>query len=260
MRFKLVLSVHAEAYGNVLPISYQYELSCCISRLLMADRAPYEQWLKANGLAPADNVQTKVYAVSNLYIPRIMVKGDRLTIKAPRVQCWLSFMPETGTEEFVRQCLLDKVVVLGDRVSRVRLSIDQVSVVEPIEFSETMEYTSLAPIAVMAMRPDSFIEFLSPDNPLFAQFMFEELVERYERLKKTPYEGSRDFQFELLYPAKRKGVNIRRFTPQELRVIGFILKFRITMDVELQRFAYETGIGDKVNFGFGYIELLHKRP
>ena len=259
MRFKLVLSVHTEVHGNVLPISYQYELSSCINRLLTADREVYELWLRANGLSPLDNLQQKVYSLSNLYIPRILVSGDRLTIKVPRVQCWISFMPEVETEEFVRHCLEGKEIMLGDRVSRVLFSVDRIEAVSPVVYAETMEYTTLAPVVVMGMRPGGRLEFLAPDNPVFAQFLIEELIERYERLKKTAYVGARDYHFELLCPPKRKGVSIRRFTPQERRVIGYMMKFRLTMSPELQRFAYETGLGDKIKVGFGYIELLHKK-
>lgn len=260
MRFKLVLSVHPEAHGNVLPISYQYELTSCFNRLLMQDNKRYVDWLELNGLTPSDNIQTRVYAISNLYIPRIMVKGDRLTIKAPRVQCWLSFMPKQGTEEFVQQCFENKVIVIGDRISRVLLSIDQVSMLSEIELTETMDYTSLSPITVVSLNPrfGNRIEFLDPDNPFFSQFLFEELVERYERIKKRPYEGLRDFHFELLFPPKRKSIYVRRFSHKEQCIISYIMKFRLKMSLELQRFAYETGLGDKVNLGFGYIELLHK--
>ena len=37
MRFKLVLSVQADLAGNVLPVSYQYELSSCVHRILTED-------------------------------------------------------------------------------------------------------------------------------------------------------------------------------------------------------------------------------
>jgi CRISPR/Cas system endoribonuclease Cas6 (RAMP superfamily) len=30
------------------------------------------------------------------------------------------------------------------------------------------------------------------------------------------------------------------------------------MDVQLQQLGYEIGLGDKINFGFGYVELINK--
>ena len=45
MRFKLVLSVQTELSGNILPVSYQYELSSCVHRILTEDRGAYEPWV-----------------------------------------------------------------------------------------------------------------------------------------------------------------------------------------------------------------------
>ena len=34
MRFKLVLAVKADSFGNILPVRYQYELSAAVNRRL----------------------------------------------------------------------------------------------------------------------------------------------------------------------------------------------------------------------------------
>ena len=57
MRFKLVLSVQTELSGNILPVSYQYELSSCVHRILTEDRGAYEQWLGMNGFLPEMNTR-----------------------------------------------------------------------------------------------------------------------------------------------------------------------------------------------------------
>lgn len=259
MRFKFVLTLRPALHGNVIPISYQYELSACVNHLLTSDSEAFAAWLGANGLTPQDNLQRRVYAVSNLYVPRICVNGDRLQINVPRVQFWMSFMPTVDTEQYVRRCFADRQVVLGDRVSRVAFDVTDISVVSSVDYSEVMEYTTMSPIVVVGMRPNHRLEYLKPDNPVFAQFMYDELVERYEILHKRPYTGSTDFKMELLAPPKRKSVSIRRFTPQELSVVGYMMRLRLTMSPELQQLAYETGLGDKTNIGFGYIELLNKQ-
>ena len=49
-----------------------------------------------------------------------------------------------------------------------------------------------------------------------------------------------------------------RFTPDESKVIGYMYKFRVSMDPLLHQIMYETGIGEKVNLGFGCIEILRR--
>ena len=90
MRFKLVLSVQTELSGNILPVSYQYELSSCVHRILTEDRGAYEQWLGMNGFLPEMNTRYKLLSVSNFYIPKIKVEEDRLYVLAKRVQLWIS--------------------------------------------------------------------------------------------------------------------------------------------------------------------------
>lgn len=259
MRFKISLNVHPEESGAILPVSYQYELTACIHRLLTEDKVRYAKWLSANGLTSEDSRRVKLYSLSNLYVPRIFVEGDRLHINVPRVQVWISFAHNEGTEEFLRSCITNRKILLGDKKSRVGMQIGDISLVSGVEFKETMEYQSMSPVVVAGMRPNGSVEFLDPEKNVFTQFMFEGLIERWENLNHKAWTGSRDFHLEMITPPRRKGIYVHHFTPQEQKVIGYLLKFRVTMDPELQEFAYNLGIGDRIEQGFGYLELLNKQ-
>ena len=84
MRFKLVLSVKSESFGNVLPVSYQYELSAAVYRRIRENLDSYLNWLSSNGFAPVDDYRNRLFSFSNLYIPRIRVEDDRLHILVKR--------------------------------------------------------------------------------------------------------------------------------------------------------------------------------
>ena len=49
MRFNLVLEVNKHAFGNMLPINYQYEQSAAIYRILSSADEAYASWLHDNG-------------------------------------------------------------------------------------------------------------------------------------------------------------------------------------------------------------------
>lgn len=258
MRFKVVLLLNREVSGSILPISYQYELCAAVNNMLTDNKENYLKWLTANGLTEKDNYDQKVYSLSNLYVPRLYVQEDRMTIQVPRVQFWISFHHNNLTEEFVNKALLGRDFNIGDRKSRVHFTIESITEITPVQFHETMEYQTISPVSVIAIRANNSVEYLEPHNPYFAQFMVEELIERWERLNKMKYTGSRDFSFKLLIPSKRKAVTIKAGTPMQKKVIAYMLKFELTMDVALQELAYNTGIGNKIHQGFGYIELLYK--
>lgn len=45
MRFKLTLKINREKYGDILPLSYQYEASSAIYRILSKADKEYSTWL-----------------------------------------------------------------------------------------------------------------------------------------------------------------------------------------------------------------------
>lgn len=248
----------SQVSGNVLPISYQYELSAAFARMLNADTTAFDAWLQANGLSPEDNQHFQVYSVSNLYVPKIHVEEDRLEINVPRVQFWVSMLPETGTREFLETQLLGKQISVGDSKSSVTFNISAIDDISPVNYTDFMEYQSLAPVVVKAVRPNGSLEFLGPENRYFAQFMVEGIIERWEAYYKRPYTGNRSFHFTLLAEPRRKAVAVLQDTPKPQKEVGYMIKFRLGMSPELQEFAYVTGVGDDIPFGFGYLELLKK--
>lgn len=259
MRLKISLEVLPQISGSVLPISYQFELSACFNRLITATPQRYEAWLKANGLTPQDNEHFKVYALSNLYVPKIRVIDDRLEINVPRIQFWVSLLPEIGTRQFLEESLLGVEFSVGDCKSAVSFRVTEIDNISPVEYNDVMEYQSLAPIVVKALRQNNTLEYLSPTNPVFAQFLVDGLIERWEAYYKMPYTGHRGFDFALLCEERRKAVAIFPDTAMQKKVIGYMIKFYLAMAPELQEFAYTSGIGDDIQFGFGYIELLKKK-
>ena len=258
MRFKLVLSVKSESFGNVLPVSYQYELSAAVYRRIRENLDRYLNWLTSNGFAPVDDYRNRLFSFSNLYIPRIRVEDDRLHILVKRVQMWLSFLPGRGTREFVNQLFSGASFVLGDRRSRVELSVEEIVECPAPEFDEKTEYLALSPIVFMVARTNRSMEYVGPDYPGYADCFYRSIVGKYERIFGHPYEGPDSFSWTLLTPPKRKGIFMMRFTPEESKVIGYMYKFSVSMDPILHRIMYETGIGEKTNLGFGCVEILRQ--
>lgn len=181
-----------------------------------------------------------------------------MTIQVPRVQFWISFHHEIGTEEFIKSTLLGRDLNIGDRRSRVHFTIESIDNISPVVFKETMEYQTISPISVIAIRANNSVEYLEPSNPYFAQFMVEEIIDRWESLNNRQFDGNRNYNFKVLIPPKRKAVTVKSGTPMQKKVIAYMLKFELTLDPQLQEIAYNLGIGNKKHQGFGYIELLYK--
>lgn len=255
MRLKFSLLILSEVSGNVLPITYQQALATVFKQLLTADQKAYKQWLYDNQVIPSP---VNNHVVSNLYIPKIIVEKDRLKICVPRIQFWVSFIPEIGTRELVMRQFMDKEFSIGDDVSSVMFKVVSIEDVSPVTFRPFMEYQTLSPVVVKAFRANHTLEYLNPNIPVFAEFLVESLIERWEQYYNCEYYDSRDFQFELLTPERRKAVMITDGV-NEQKCVGYMMKFGLRMSPILQEFAYVSGIGDEIENGFGYIELLRKR-
>jgi len=245
--------------GSVLPICYQFALSDCFTKMLTSDIADYEAWLLANGQNPATPCNVRYYCISNLYIPKIHVEEDRLEINVPRVQFWVSFLPKVGTRELLERRFLGRQFSIGDSVSSVAFRVDGIEDVSPVVYTDFIEYQSLAPIVVKAIRPNKTLEYLTPTNYFFGKFLVEDLIERWERYYQRPYTGYRGFRFDLLCPERRKAVAIFPETAYQQKLVGYMIKFSLQMSPVLQEFAYDAGIGDNIEHGFGYVELLKKK-
>ena len=256
MRFKLILTVNSEHSGNVLPVSYQYELSSCIHRILTDNKELYEQWLRMNGFLPEMSVKYRLLSISNFYIPKIKVETDRLFILSKRVQLGISCLPERGTEDFIKALFAGKILLIGDRHTQVELQVDDIIKTDMDSYPETLSYLSLSPIVFVHVRPNRSIEYVSPYTPGYGEVLLNHILEKYRHFYGKDFSDNMNFNFELLSEPKRKGIFIKRFTKEESKIIGYMYKFKLTLHPVLHQLIHNTGLGDKVNLGFGCIEIL----
>ncbi len=257
MRFKLVLLVQEKSHSSILPVSYQYELSSCIHRKLMQNTDAYGMWRQLNGFAETPTTKHRLISISNLYIPKIKVEGDRLHILTKRVQLWISLLPERGTHEFIHSVFTDQLLTIGDKHSQVEFKVESIveRQIEPMQQSQS--YISLSPIVFINSRTNKSIEYLAPNHPDYTKYLQTNLLEKYKHFYGKEFDQDPTCHIELLSEPKRKGIFIKRFTPYECKVIGYMYKFQLTAHPILQNLLYNTGMGDKVNIGFGCIEILN---
>lgn len=274
MRFDLILTFDPVPYGNTIPVNYQYELSGWIYRTLAKGDTTYSAWLHQNGYLQ-DRKQFRLFTFSNLKIPKFRIEGDRLIILSDRAYLSLSFLPERATEEFIKGLFSTQSFVLGDQYSRVQCSVQSVELVEPPTFEPVMAFRTISPMVLSGHLPDGKPTYLSAEDPLATQLIYSNLCAKYQAFYGKPYaapskelvfadqEASKrsfpvlDSSFKLLAPPKRKKITIKAHTPQQTYIIGYHIRFRISLPSDLMRIMYETGIGEKGSMGFGMVERIN---
>lgn len=259
MRFKLTFEVDKAAFGNKIPLSYSYELSSLVYRVLSKSDSAFAHWLHENGFQTG-NKKFKLFTFSRLQIPQYRIEGDSISILSDTVEWQISFFPERSTQEFIRGVFHEQTFELGTRRANVRFLVREISVMPPPTFVETMEFETLSPICISLRRENGKVDYLAPDHPEALALIRQNLLNKYSAFHGKEYGVSDfDFDFEVLSKPKSVLIAIKSGTPQETRVRGFMCRFRITAPVELMKIMYESGMGEKGSTGFGMVALIKQK-
>ena len=252
MRFKLHLNIDKSKTGELLPASYQYELSAFIYRTIARGDSDFATWLHSNGFQLEDR-KFKLFTFSQLELPRWKMEGDRLRVISDSLTLTLSFLPERSTEEFIKGVFSEQAFTLGDKKSKISLIVRQIESLPAPQYREVMEFQTLSPMCLSRRNEEGRIDYLSPAHEAAGEIILNNLLRKYEAFFGKPYAGTADFAFEPLSEPRSKLITIKANTPQQSKIRGFMCRFRLKAPAELMRIAYEAGVGEKNSTGFGII-------
>ena len=257
MRFKITLQINHGKHGNLLPLSYQYELSSVIYKIMAKGDFAYSSWLHNNGFS-VENKRFKLFVFSNLLFAdaKPIHNTDRLAIFSDTATLYLSFLPERSTEEFIKGIFLEKEFSIGDKKSKVHFRVQSVELLPSPALKEEMVFQTLSPVVVSVKNDEGRISYLSPETEGYSRMLLNNLKEKYKAFYKKPFEGSEEFEFELLSEPKSKLITIKANTEEETKVRGFNYRFRLRADKEFIDIIINSGLGEKGSSGFGYCQTI----
>lgn len=252
MRFKLLLRVERDVYGDVLPLNYVYELSALIYKTLSRANVGYASWLHENGFVLGSK-KFKLFTFSRLIVPSYGIQGDRIQVKSDRVEWYITFLPEKSTEKFVQGIFSEQHFQLGDRKSRVQFRVEHVELIPSPTFSGENTFETLSPLCVSIREESGQISYLSPEDSRIKGLLLSNLLNRYKAFYGADYCGCLDFDFQLLNTPKPVLITIKADTEQQTKVKGYNCRFKLNAPEELLQIAYASGLGEKNSMGFGMI-------
>lgn len=257
MRFKLTLEVNRYAFGNVIPINYQYEQSAVIYRILSQASEQYATWLHDNGFEVNKNKRFKLFCYSRLKIEnrQIMPREERIRILSDTVEWQISFLPEKSTQKFIQGLFANQTFEIGDKESVVQFYVRNVEVLPPPEYAPEMRFTTMSPICLRSKREGGGVDFISPDEPRAKDAMLYGLLSRYQAINGELYAGELDFDFTLLDKPKSVFVKIKSGTPEQTRMRGYMCHFQVKAPLPLMKILYESGVGEECSIGFGCVRI-----
>lgn len=259
MKFTLTTSLDKTAYGNLLPLSYAYELSSWIYKIMAGSNAAYAAWLHDNGFSQ-ENKRFKFFTFSRIFFEdaKPVTGTDRLAIFGNRAKLFISFLPEKSTEEFVKGIFTDNECTIGDRKSKVKFKVDSIELLPPSDIHIGYgPFRTLSPVTVSMKNEQGRVVYISPEDTDYdyGQLLINNLKEKYRIYYGKEPEKDTAFEFKLLSSPRSKLIKIKSDTPAETKVRGFEYTFYLKTDPELLRMMYECGAGEKNSVGFGMVEL-----
>jgi CRISPR-associated endoribonuclease Cas6 len=257
MRFRIALFVDKKAFGNRLPLSYQYELSSFVYRAIACADTGYASWLHENGFN-LNGKMFKLFTFSNLIVSQYGIEKEQglLRIDSDRVEWQISFLPEKSTEKFVHGLFSEQEFQIGDKKSVVQFKVERIEMLPPPQFEPEMSFRTLSPVCIsIRQETRKYPLYISPEDPEASNFILNNLLNKYLAFYGKPYEGNIDFDFRVTSQPKAKLITIKIGTEQESNIRGFLFDFRIKAPEELMRIMYESGLGEKNSIGFGMIGI-----
>lgn len=266
MQFNITFNVTQP--GQLLPLSYQYELSSWLySRISDADQE-FGRFLHAQGYTD-EKKRFKFFTFSNLHVPQYEILKDRMLIKSREIHLMVSFLIPEVAQQMIMGIFKEQKLKLGDRISQVELNV---SGVEMLPLPEIQ-----APNAILGAVSPIFIsgpikvgdklrhQYFHPQDDAYEAYFFQNLMAKYKAaishgLIAPIQDDQYNTQLKVLSKKIRKrGITIKAFTPQETKVIGYQYDFEIHAHPILIRLGLLAGFGGHNAMGFGACRYIGKR-
>ena len=264
MIFKITFKVLNQ--GASLPLSYQYEISSWIYRLMGDIDRPFATWLHDQGYE-LHGKRFKLFTFSRLNVPKggYAIQGDRMQINASFISFRVSFLVEKAAETLLMGMFQEQQLYLGDKKSRIPLQVTNVELLPVPLFGEQAHFRTSSPMVISEKAQDHHKDtYLHPLAPNFADLFWYNLKSKYthavnHNLTETLDWASDTFDLKILSTKeqiKSRLITIKAFTPQQTRVRGYLFDFALTAPQSLLRFGTVAGFGAFCSQGFGCVRVL----
>lgn len=259
MRFKLTLEVNKKAFGDLLPLNYQYEQSAAIYKILHSADKEFAHWLHDNGYRLSEvGKNFKLFTFSRFKIARwnLLEEEKRMKILSDTVEWQISFLPEISTQRFIEGLFKHQTFEIGDKKSVVQFFVRSVEVLPSPDFTEEAVFSTLSPLCIKFRNDRNGVDYLSPVDVRAKFLLISGLLDRYKIVFREKLNCSiEDCKLDILKDPKPVLISVKVGTPQQTRVKGYMTRFRLKAPIPLLQLMYESGAGSLCAQGFGCLRV-----
>jgi CRISPR-associated endoribonuclease Cas6 len=257
MRLKLTLSCKK---GAVLALNNRYELSAILYSIIERADAEFSAWLHDKGYA-ADGRNFKLFTFGWLdAYPYQMAKEAHIS-KEGKVTWEVSFCVDKIIENFVAGLFREaSFEYKAGFMEKVNFRIENVEILPPPHFFETMRYSCSTPILIGQKNEGTRTEtYLSPLDEGYEALFLHNLRGKVKAAQGETFVDTTDVSFRLLSPeekVKYKMFKIYKKDKPTLTYKPFVFDFELIAPSDWQQIGYLAGFGQDNAMGLGMCKIL----
>lgn len=266
MRLKITFNLKGNR--QVMPLNYQYPLSSWIYNILAGGDDEFAKIMHDEGYHLKNGKTFKLFTFSKLYFPqgtyRIIPASDRMELWSRKAWLKVAFQMPLQAEKFIMGLFRDQKAAIGDIISHITMEVGSVEAIkEPEIKTETVKIRCLSPVVVAENQPGHKHEtYLSPAENNYDSLFFHNLLDKHKILSDEfggidPFTENNLLKFECLTEKPRGKMQvIKAFTPEQVKVRGYMFDFALTAPSALIRTGLNSGFGAMNAMGFGCGEIV----
>lgn len=257
MRIKLKLT-HVDENGFNVPINYNHYLTSLIYKTIGDSSDDYASFLHDEGYSNREvDKKFKLFTFSQLRFSNMEVEDEMIKSESPGVNWYIS-SPVTQFIEHLATGLLDSGKV---RIGQETFYVEQISSLEPPNFSEEMDFLCMSPIVSSTMvrkSGDLKTYYYRYDDGELSSALRSNLENKYKLIHgEKSTEKSFKIKFDEDYIERRKGKVSKLVDFKGIKIKGIFAPFTVKGDPELIKLGYQSGFGEKGSMGFGMVEEIN---
>lgn len=261
MRLKITLNTEGTFR---IPVNYNHPISSVIYKMLSESSPEYASWLHDRGFVTNTGKPMKLFTFSRLFVNKSKVTGNILEGSGNASFIFSSVGDEDISMHLVQGILSAQSIQIGNRIAGSTFTISSVEALPQPEFGNRAQFKMLSPASVSTVwmaNGKSGIYYYRHDDPEIEAAFEKNLLNKYELVHKTPYDGDLQIRLDREYIRQRNGkisklIKIKEGREDEVSVKAFICPLEISGSPDILRLAYECGIGERNSQGCGCLSLF----
>jgi CRISPR-associated endoribonuclease Cas6 len=243
MRIKINLGIDNSVS---IPIEYNYNIYLNIRKTLL-------EFLQFNKPKLHNKFKRSFppFTFSQLMIPKRTIEPGFIKINGNFLALFVSSIDETFMEYLVKSLNHQKEFF----IYRHQFKLKKIEILEEPEFEAEMRFKMLSPLLLIKKEKDK-LRFLRPGDSDLNDIFAAQLVETYNQQYRKNYLLS-DIKLILDQDyLQRKTTLTKLVTIRNIHYKSILCPFTLKGKSDLIKFAYNNGIGNKTQYGFGMIEVV----